>query len=326
MKPYRRFYAFFIGLIPIFCALWVLGIYTQLGNPLGHEGSLGVYERYLFKKDRADSIKEPKLIVTSGSNGLYGISAERLEEELGVPSVNMAITAPLGMTYILQQTRSVMRSGDCVIAPLEYSLYESNEFPGMYIDYVISFDPEYFRALSLTQKARFLAATNMRRFFIGFLRAAFRSPQTLPEALSSLPLNAYGDTTNNTGQKFDGAAGALENFLLQEEGLSEAALRTLSDFIDDCEKNGVRFFAAYPSLFYDKAYLSETTRKKIAALEAFCASKNVPVLGKFEDFLYPIGDMYDSLYHLNAEGREKRTRQMVELLKPYMPAKPEGPR
>jgi hypothetical protein len=318
MKPYRRFYASFIGLILVFCALWILGVYVQLGNPLTHEGSWEIHRHFLFKKGHADSIKEPKLIVTSGSNGLYGVSAEGLEEELGVPSVNMAIAAPLGLKYILQQARSVAQSGDCIVAPLEYSLYGNNEFPDEYIDYVISLDPEHFRALSLTRKARFIAATSMRRFFLGFLRAVFRSPKTLSEDQPPLPLNTHGDETDNIGQKFDGVGGALENVLLQEDALSAAALRTLSGFIDDCEKNGVRFFAAYPSLFYSEAYLSETTRKKIAAIEAFYASKNVPILGTFEDFLYPLEDMYDSRYHLNAEGREKRTRQMLELLKPYI--------
>jgi hypothetical protein len=307
--------------------LWVWGFYAQLGVPVWE--SDWTYARFAFKKARAESIKEPKLIVTSGSNGLYGVGADRIEEELGVPTVNMAVNAGLGLKYILRQTQSVVQSGDWILAPLEYGFYgekDEGEIPTGYCNsYVLAHDPDYFRAQGLTQKAKCIASIGTWRFFEGLLRAVFRS-LALKEGSSPMSLNRNGDTTDNVGQEFDGVTDALENFLLQKEGPSEAALRTLSGFIDECEQNGVRFFAAYPSLFYDNAYLSETAREKIAAIEAFYASKNVPVLGTFEDSLHPIEDMYDTCYHLNAVGREKRTRQMVELLKPYIPAKPESPR
>jgi hypothetical protein len=327
MKPYGRFYVFFAGSILLLCALWVLGVYAQLGVPISGADRED-YLRYAFKRARAESIGEPKLIVMSGSNGRFGIDTGKLGKSLGIPPVNMAITDGVGLEYILYRTRPVVRSGDWILAPLEYSLYGKalgGERPvKACIDYVLAYDPDCFRAQKLTQKAKFIASLGTWRLSEGLLRIVFPFPKTLEEQ-SPLSLDENGDETDNIGQKFDGVTNALENVLLQEEALSATALRTLSGFIDDCEKNGVRFFAAYPSLFYDKAYLSETTRKKIAVIEAFYASKNVPLLGTFEDFLYPLEDMYDTRYHLNAEGREKRTRQILELLKPYIPAKPESP-
>ena len=332
MKPYRRFYVFFVGLILIFCTLWVLGVYVQLGNPMIHERTRQSYRYFLFKKERAERIEAPKLIVMSGSNGLYGIGTDELEEGLRAPSVNMSISRSLGLKYILHQTQWVVKSGDWILAPLEYSLYGEEKPTDLYIDYVLAWDPDYFRAQSLTQKAKFIAGVSLKKCFSGLLRAVFPSSKTLEERPSSLEerpllsLNNNGDTTVNIGQKLDGASNALENFLLQEEKISETALSALSDFIDVCRKNGIQFLATYPSLFYDKAYLSENAQEKIAAIEAFYASKNVPVLGTFEDFLYPIEDMYDSCYHLNAEGREKRTRHLLQLLKPYVVAQSAKPR
>jgi hypothetical protein len=327
MKPYGRFYVLFAGSIIVFCALWVLGVYAQLGVPVS-EGNRWRYVHDTFKRAHAESIGYPKLIVMSGSNG-EGIDAEKLGKNLEIPSANMAATDSIGLEYILYRTWPVVQSGDWILAPLEYSLYGKalgGEKPvKTCIDYALAYDPGYFRTREPIQKAKFITAISMWRFFEGLLRVVFPLSKTLEEQ-PPLPLGENGDETDNIGQNFDGVTNALENVLLQEEGLSETALRILSGFIDDCEKNGVRFFAAYPSLFYDKAYLSERTRETIAAIEAFYASKNVPILGTFEDFLYPLEDIYDTRYHLNAEGREKRTRQMVELLKPYLPAKPEDPR
>ncbi|MDR1649913.1 MAG: hypothetical protein LBR71_06590 [Synergistaceae bacterium] len=302
---------------------WVLGIYVQLGVPV--PGQQEMYMFYTFKKDRAESIESPKLIVMSGSNGRYGIDTEKLGRGLGMPSVNMAITMPLGLEYILHQTRPVIKSGDWILAPLEYQLYRKNyggeRLTKDCIEYALAHDPDYFMAKKPIWKAEFIAGISLRRFFEGLLFTVFPFSNTLEE-YPPLPFNKNGDATDNIGQKFNGVTNALEDALLRKEGLSETALRTLSDFIDECRRNGVRFFAAYPSLLYKEVYLSEAARENIAAIEAFYASKNVPVLGTFEDSLYPIEDMYDTRYHLNIEGREKRTRLLLKLLKSYGGRKP----
>jgi hypothetical protein len=318
MRPYYRFYVFFAVTNFILCSLWVLGVYAQLGVPV--PGEQGRYLLYTFKKNRAESIESPKLIVMSGSNGRYGIDTEKLGKGLGMPSVNMATSVSLGLEYLLHQTRPVIKSGDWILVPLEYSLYRKDlggkSFTKECIEYVLAYDPDYFRAKEPIQKVEFIAGISLRRFFEGLLHTVFPFSNTL-EKYPPLPFNKNGDATENIGHKFDGFNDALEDFLLRKEGLSETALRTLSDFIDECRRNGVRFFAAYPSFLYNEVYLSEATREKIAAIEAFYASKNVPVLGTFEDSLYPIEDMYDTRYHLNTEGREKRTRLLLKLLKPY---------
>jgi hypothetical protein len=277
-------------------------------------------ELYNAKKNYAESIEGPKLIVMSGSSGLYGISAEKLEKGLGIPSVNMATNAGLGLRYIIHQTRPVAKSGDWILAPLEYLLY-TEEYGGERfregcVEYVFAYDHDYFRAQGLLQKLEFIASISVTVFFKDFLDGVFPSSNVPAEHL--LPeFNRNGDKIDNVGRNF-GVTAALDEYLLRKGSVSEAALRTLSDFIDECRRNGIHFFAGYPSLLYNEAYLSETARENIAVIEAFYASKNVPILGNFEDFLYPIEDMYDTRYHLNAEGREKRTRQLLQLLKPYL--------
>jgi hypothetical protein len=324
MRPYCRFYVSFAAATFVLCVLWILGVYAQLGVPV--PGEREHYLQYAFKKNLAESVESPKLIVMSGSNGRCGIDTEKLENGLGMPSVNMATTVPNGLEYILHQTRAVVKSGDWILAPLEYPLYGKGyggEKPTKEcIDYALAYDPGYFRAKDPIRKVEFIVNLSLGRFFEGLLYTVFPFSNTLKE-YRPLPFNKNGDTTDNVGQKFDGVTGALEDFLLQKEGFSEAALRTLGDFIDECRRNDVWFFAAYPSLLYSEAYLSGTTREKIAAIEAFYASKNVPVLGTFEDSLYPIEDMYDSRYHLNTEGREKRTLRLLRLLKPYVSRPPD---
>jgi hypothetical protein len=320
MKPYYRFYSFFIGLFLTLCGLWIWGVYAQLGVSIPGKGWES-YMQYTFKKDRAESIKNPKLIVMSGSNGLCSISTEMLAEGLGISSVNMATNVPIGLKYILHQTWPVVKSGDWILAPLEYSLYGESvggEKPtGAAIDYVFAHDPDYFRVKEPMQKVEFILGMSIKRFFHGILYTVFPFSRTLGMR-QALPLNGNGDTTDNVGQKFDGVTNAFERYLLQKGNLSEAALRMLSDFIDECRRNGVQFLATYPSLLHDKAYLSEMAQEKITAIEAFYTSKSVPILETFEESLYPVEDIYDACYHLNTEGREKRMRLLLKLLKPYI--------
>jgi hypothetical protein len=315
MKVYFRFYLLFFGLILILCVLWGGGAYVLLSIPTSSRD-----EAYSIKKDCAESIKGPKLIVVAGSSGEYGISAEKLEEGLGIPAVNMATNVGRGLKYILHQTRPVVKSGDWILAPLEYILY-TEEYGGEKptedcVEYVFANDHDYFRSQSLWRKLEFIAGISVTTLFKDFLYTVFPLPK-ISITQQSRKFNRNGDMLDNLEQNF-GVTATLEGFLLEKEGLSEAALRMLSDFIDECRQNGAQFLAAYPSLLYDKAYLSEITQKKIADIGAFYVSKNVPVLGTFEDFLYPIEDMYDTRYHLNAEGRKKMTQQLLQLLKPYI--------
>src|SRR5689334_19236212 len=79
------------------------------------------------KLDVADSLPSPKILLVGGSNVRFGFSAEQIERDTRVPAVNLALSADLGVDYLLYLTRSVAKPGDTVVMALEYDFYDSDE-------------------------------------------------------------------------------------------------------------------------------------------------------------------------------------------------------
>ena len=52
----------------------------------------------------------------------------------------------------------------------------------------------------------------------------------------------------------------------------------------------------------------------IASYKILSAELKMQILGTPKDFIYPDEFVYDTGYHLNRIGREKRTEHMIELL------------
>ena len=66
------------------------------------------------KVQRAESIKEPKILLIGNSNLVFGIDSEMIEEEIGMPVVNMGVHAGLGNAFLDNMSRYFVNEGEDV--------------------------------------------------------------------------------------------------------------------------------------------------------------------------------------------------------------------
>ena len=59
-----------------------------------------IREIYQYKEYVASSIKQPKIIIASGSNALFGINSGVLEKITGYPVANMAVHGALDIDFL----------------------------------------------------------------------------------------------------------------------------------------------------------------------------------------------------------------------------------
>jgi len=64
-----------------------------------------------------------KIVVIGGSSSLFGVRCQTIAAETGIPCVNMAVTAGLGIDLILAKAEDAIRPGDILLLPLEYDFY-----------------------------------------------------------------------------------------------------------------------------------------------------------------------------------------------------------
>ena len=91
MKKQLQFYLMFFGSAILSGLLWSMLVYVQIGVPT--ESSRQLYEVSIQKLSYANMITKRKLMIVSGSNSTYGISAAMIQQSLHIPTVNMGVSA-----------------------------------------------------------------------------------------------------------------------------------------------------------------------------------------------------------------------------------------
>jgi hypothetical protein len=123
MKNYKMFNikVFMLILILLTISLFINFFYYKVPNK-----TLYIFKCFEVKDKYAKSIKTKKIVITSGSNTLYGMETNLIEKELDIPVVNMAIHAGLKTDYILYRSKQILNKNDIVILPFEYENFNWN--------------------------------------------------------------------------------------------------------------------------------------------------------------------------------------------------------
>ena len=296
-------------------ALFVIAALYQVGAPTA--SSSWIYELSTIKSNFANSIKTPKLLIVAGSNALFGISSRMITEETGIPTVNAAIHAGLGNNYILYSARFLAKAGDTIILPLEYASYTSStEASSILVDYVFARDPKY-----LLTHPWFIALLSFERLKLGISVKLHTSP--IESGYQSKTINASGDETANreadiTVDKRKKLDNANPIKIKKKFMNSSAQLKTIREFSNWCHSKGIRLIATWPNTIWFESCQQPGFKEFTQTIEKFYNSINVPVLGKYSDFMYDKSMFYDTNYHLNDRGMRHRTKQLIDLLQPYL--------
>jgi hypothetical protein len=167
------------------------------------------------------------------------------------------------------------------------------------------------------------------KLFQSILLDGFR-PKPKDEALVISDNNSSQETSpysiKKNGDALNDAESKIINVQLPPQSLARVnsiSLKSLdksgiTDFIEYCKINEIKLLAAYPSMLYDKIYFSEAAISNLTALKDYYRKREVLFIGSFEESLYEVEDVLDTVYHLNRNGREKRTQRLLKDLGPYI--------
>ncbi len=302
------------------CTIFLLAVSYQIGAPT--ETSRWVDEMYKKKVSIANSIKKPKLVIVAGSNVLFGISCQMIDEATGLPCVNAGTYAGLGLDYILNRAHSLVKPGDIVLLSLEYELYQDNGAPSaQLIDYVFSRDPKYLLMLDFTRKTYFITWISYERLALG-IAAKLKLSQPIASGYQSQNLNKYGDETSNFKSNItDIKKQTIEQAKPIEadvEVVTKYSQKSIRDFIKWCENQQIKVLVTWPGTIWLESYKEKKKQEYFKSLEYFYRQEGIPMLGKPIEFMYNKSMFYDTSYHLNEQGVQQRTNQVISLLRPYL--------
>ncbi|ACV63613.1 hypothetical protein Dtox_2848 [Desulfofarcimen acetoxidans DSM 771] len=320
MKYYKYYMFIFMGFL-LAVLIWVGLVRFQTGAPT--ESTRWIHEVRKIKNTIAHSKHSPKIIVLSGSNSLFGIKSQMIEQELGISAVNMAIHAGLQLDYILKQAHSIAKKGDIILLPLEYELYNYTGAPDeILVDYVFARDPQYLRDLTIFEHTRFIFSIPPKRLITGVI-SKMHTPSPINRTYQSKTINANGDETNNRES---------DRTPTQEENIGRTPLKSITEGIPAdtlaweklkvfnkwCNSQGITLLATFPCTVYYPEYDKLPKENAFKHITQFYHDINVPVLGSPQDFMYDRSSFYDTNYHLTDRAMVHRTGQIILLLRPYV--------
>jgi hypothetical protein len=276
---------------------------------------------YFFGKQKqkiTDQTQGRRLVLLGGSSAFYSVRARMLQAQFGIPVINNALHAGIGIDYLLYRARQSLRPGDTAILFIEYDIYARSEPSWTLADYLLPYDLAYFAAQPLTTQIGLIGKLTPNEYWNRVYDVFFGKPIDGKGALSYM--NGYGDVKNNLLELKNGSQKAKLDTLLPRKSLVLPLKNAdpIADFIRWCQKTGITVIAGYPAFLDFPEYHSGTEQAFFQSLGKYYHELGVPTLGEPSDFMFPKSMFFDTEYHLHDQGAVMMTDLVAQRLEPLL--------
>jgi hypothetical protein len=268
--------------------------------------------------------KGPKIALAGGSNLAFGIDSAAIQDKFSIPVVNMGVNAGFGLGRILDDISRFLHKGDALLIVPEYDHFTS-EWNGSGAAYELIFDARQYRLLWSSYYGLPSGFSDQISMRLGIgLRTIRDSAKngvekiikqneneqdkeettTNPLAYSRDGFNEYGDYVKHLRMENQPFVSS-ENLGI----INRTYFKNFFRFVDKLTGRGITVILSYPSYEEQSFRNSAELIKELDML--FRAKENLLVISTPESYCYPAEYFYDTVYHLNAEGRAVRTSQLI---------------
>jgi len=306
-------------------ALLTLTLASMLGVFLLVPESNDYARASLRKHERLARYEAPKIVLVGGSNLAFGIDSAMISRAIGCPVVNMGMNGYLGVRYMLEEVKRELNPSDLVVLAFEYdNFYKTVDGRPTDILVVVKANPTAFTYLSFDQQMDVLGsipfATQQKVLRLleeatvwakdGLMgRAAPEADETTISAIETASgFTPEGDLISHLGVAW---SEELEDGIIPPDGaIDPQVIGLMQAFGAQMQARGVDVMVSYTPItraFYEQ---HAATLNEVHARIGRSPPLNTPSTP--EAFAYDESFFFDTVYHLNAEGRELRTQRLIE--------------
>jgi hypothetical protein len=260
-----------------------------------------------------------QIVLVGGSNLAFGVDSTVIRKATGCPVVNMGMNGYFGPKFMLSEVKPNLRPGDVVVIAWEYdNYYKTIEGTSDDLLMVTKSNPSAFAYLDLGQIAGvigrypYVAQQKVLRLMTD-ARALFK-PQhkatgpSIEEIESLAGFTKDGDLTSHLGVQW--TKEREQGIDLVNTPPDRDIVPLMVDFATDVEKRGVAVMISFTPVIQD-FYVEQ--RKEIDRISAeLAANPKLKVPRPASEFVFPSSQHFDTVYHLNAEGRAIRSRMLAD--------------
>ena len=236
-----------------------------------------------------------KIVLLGGSSVGFGLSAELMEQKLGITTINLGHNAALGLVDFQSFIQKNLTPEDIIVFSPEWHIYTQPDFcdPAS-VDNLIRHNPEYGRLL---ENPRYV----IKSFFanIRLSRYEYDEKNTIYRYHS---INANGDIISHCDLKPLGP----KLYELKEDPLKLDAFANYFPFLST--NKTVFFFPPTQGRIYQQH------KSFFAQIENTLVNNKTVLVDKVIDNVYPDSVFFDEGYHLKCETRLQRTEKLIAFL------------
>lgn len=294
----------------------------------GQRGSVysgSVEGSFAMKYQRVRSLSAKgvkKLIVLSGSSTMYGLNSRLLGEALEgkYEIVNYGTNANTQATFYLEAMSKYLTSGDIVICAPEWDIGDVNGSNVMHWKLFRGNDQCYdiFREVDMSNYTNFFGAWQEHQTASKSKDLSFAAmAMSIKEYQLDTILNEYGDILGDRYEKIytDSGKRDLDRYLINNERASN--FNRAAKYVTSYGATMLFSFATKDDLYIDPSWKTKADR-----FTAHYASKlNCPVISNVGTYILDSNLMFNSQWHCNYAGANKRTYELLFDVKRYLTMK-----
>ena len=312
----KRFMMKVVILIAFTCII-MLGIVSFDRYIIGGQYKLGYQASLVDKIERLESINESKIILVGNSNLAFGIYSDQIEEDIGMPVVNLGLHGGLGNAYHEEIAKLNINEGDIVIVC--HSNYEDED--------VIS-DPELAwvtydyneNVWPIIRKKDYLT---MLKAYPAYLRDSYylwitrRGNLETGDVYSRSAFNQYGDVIAKDDAEQMNTDEFFKENKISVPSINDTCINRLNILNQYCKDRGATLLiAGYPIAYGE---YSEFSEKDFDVFQSELASRfDGVVISDYSDYFFPYDYFYNTELHLNEKGANARTKQLIKDIKNWL--------
>lgn len=272
----------------------------------------------VLKHDALSRDVPRKIVLVGGSNLAFGVDSTIIRKATGCPVVNMGMNGYFGAKFMLAEVKPNLRPGDVVVMAWEYdNYYKTIEGAPDDLLMVTKSNPNTLAYLDPGQIAGvigrypYVAQQKVLRLMTD-ARAVFKPKQAKGLVIEDIETLAGftkdGDLTSHLGVQW--TEEREQGIDLVNTPPNRDIVPLMVNFATEVEKRGVAVMVSFTPVIQD--YYAKQRREIDRVSAELAANPNLKVPRPASEFVFPSSQHFDTVYHLNAEGRAIRSRMLAD--------------
>lgn len=294
--------------------LFILGFIALFNVPHASSYMYG----YAMKKKLLQETPGERIIFVGGSNLAMGLNSEIIKEAAGLNPINMGLHAGIGRKLILNDAiLEALKPDDLVVLCLEYDNYGAMPagevvWQLLRINPAAALDLSVSDVIDLSESGFSYLGGQLRNSIHNLLRG--RRSSGAGQIYTTDGFNQYGDLTSHWSLGYREGKRSINPLLLEGKDF-DAAIADVTEFVQKARGKEAQVVLSFPPIREDQ-YLEY--QESINALTLLLSDVlQLEPIASAEAMAFPEEYFFDTAYHLNYNGVERRSELLGDALRAY---------